>query len=121
MAATVVNVDNFVRAETDRKLAAIARQAGGVNRWFHYREPTPLHRQTVIRMNRDTLYSAVVADISKNATITLPEELWDWETRDLFGGSGFPDIAPDGTITITLGSRDFFWLALAPRRGEVRG
>ena len=40
----------------------------------------------------------------------VPEELWDWETRDLFGGSGFPDIAADGTITITLGSRDFFWL-----------
>ena len=30
-------------------------------------------------------------------------------------------IAPDGTITITLGSRDFFWLALAPRRGDSRG
>jgi len=51
----------------------------------------------------------------------VPEELWDWETRDLFGGSGFPDIAPDGTITVTLGSRDFFWLALAPRRGDARG
>ena len=33
----------------------------------------------------------------QSTTITLPEELWDWETRDLFGGSGFPDIAPDGT------------------------
>ena len=50
-----------------------------------------------------------------------PRSCWDWETRDLFGGSGFPDIAADGTITITLGSRDFFWLALAPRRGDARG
>ena len=73
MTSIVVNVDNFVRAETDRMLAAIAHQAGGVNRWFHYREPTPLHKQTVIRMNRDTLYSAVVADISNGATVTLPE------------------------------------------------
>ena len=56
-----------------------------------------------------------------STTVTVPEELWGWETRDLFGGSGFPDIAPDGTITITLGSRDFFWLALVPRPGGHHG
>jgi maltose alpha-D-glucosyltransferase/alpha-amylase len=46
------------------------------------------------------------------ASITLPGELAGHQTRDLFGGSGFPDIADDGTVTLTLGSRDFFWLAL---------
>ena len=35
-------------------------------------------------------------------------------TFDLFGGSGFPDIDEDGTISVTLGSRDFFWLGLMP-------
>ena len=54
-------------------------------------------------------------------TVTVPDELRGWETRDLFGGGGFPDIADDGTVTITLGSRDFFWLALDPPRGDVRG
>ena len=54
-------------------------------------------------------------------TVTIPDELRGWETRDLFGGGGFPDIADDGTVTITLGSRDFFWLALDPPRGDVRG
>jgi maltose alpha-D-glucosyltransferase/alpha-amylase len=29
---------------------------------------------------------------------------------DLFGGSGFPTIAEDGSLTLSLGSRDFFWL-----------
>jgi maltose alpha-D-glucosyltransferase/alpha-amylase len=57
----------------------------------------------------------------QSTTVTVPEELWEWETRDLFGGSGFPDIGPDGTIAITLGSRDFFWLALSPRAGGPRG
>ena len=83
----------------------------------------------VDRRERDTEDRSALAVLCVNnlssrpqsTTITVPEELWDWETRDLFGGSGFPDIAPDGTITITLGSRDFFWLALAPRRGEARG
>ena len=75
----------------------------------------------VDRHERDTEDRSAVAVLCVNnlssrpqsTTITVPEELWDWETRDLFGGSGFPDIGPDGTITITLGSRDFFWLALA--------
>jgi hypothetical protein len=73
MSAIRVNVDNFVRAETDRMLGALAAAAGPGTKWTHYREPTPLDRQTIIRMNRDTLYSYVILDISEGATITLPE------------------------------------------------
>jgi hypothetical protein len=43
------------------------------NKWEHIRTPTPLDAQTVIRMNRDTLYSATLIDISKGATLTIPE------------------------------------------------
>jgi hypothetical protein len=68
-----VNVDNFVRAETNGMFAGLAAPAQGVNHWMHYREPTPLDQQTVIRMNRDTLYSAAIVDISKGATFTLPD------------------------------------------------
>lgn len=68
-----VNVDNFARAETDHMLAAIARDAGGVNRWNHNRGPTPLEHQPVIRMNRDTLYSAAVIDIRGAAVISVPD------------------------------------------------
>jgi hypothetical protein len=60
MSQVMVNVDNFARAESDRTCAAVQQQAGGVNRWFHYRAPTPVDQQTVIRMNRDTLYSGAV-------------------------------------------------------------
>ncbi len=72
MAAELVNVDNFVRAETDRMFAALQLQ-GGVNVLFHHREPARLDEQTVIRQNRDTLYSSVVADISQGATLTVPD------------------------------------------------
>lgn len=68
-----VNAINFVRAETNRMLADIAHQAGGIGRWTHNRVPTPLDEQTVIRMNRDTLYSFVVADLSQGADLTVPE------------------------------------------------
>jgi hypothetical protein len=67
-----VDVDNFIRAETDRMFGSFVHDAGGVNRLIHGREPTPLDHQPVIRMNRDTLYSFAVVDIASGATITVP-------------------------------------------------
>lgn len=73
MSGIPVNVDNFARAETDRMFGALQQQAGGVNLWSHYRAPTPVDQQTVIRMNRDTLYSAAIVDISAGARLTVPD------------------------------------------------
>jgi hypothetical protein len=52
---------------------ASAGSAGGANRWNHFRVPTPIDQQTVIRMNRDTLYSAAIIDVSQGATLTIPD------------------------------------------------
>ena len=68
-----VTVDNLIRAATDIELDKYASLAGGVNRFFHFRNPTPIDNQPTVRMNRDTLYSAAVVDISKGATLTLPD------------------------------------------------
>ena len=47
---------------------------GGFGKFMHRREPTPIAKQTVIRMNRDTLYSAAVFDLDAGpVTITLPD------------------------------------------------
>jgi hypothetical protein len=73
MTSIKVDVDNFVRAETNRMLRDLTRLARGVNSWHHNLEPTAVDAQTVIRMNRDTLYSMVVADLSGGATLTVPE------------------------------------------------
>ena len=69
----LVNVDNFVRAETERTLLQTQADAGGINRFGHNRTPTPVEHQPVIRMNRDTLYSFALADISEGATVTIPD------------------------------------------------
>ncbi|NTU82577.1 MAG: DUF1254 domain-containing protein [Chloroflexales bacterium] len=63
----------YCRAESDRTFHNITTMAGGVNRFFHFRNVTPLDDQTVIRMNKDTLYSGAVVDTSSGATITVPE------------------------------------------------
>ena len=69
----LVNVDNFVRAETERMLLSTQAEAGGLNRLGHHRTPTPVEHQPVIRMNRDTLYSFATVDISEGATLTIPD------------------------------------------------
>ena len=68
-----VSADNFVRAETDRMFADLQRDAGGVNVFSHNRAPAAIDRQTVIRMNRDTLYSFAIVDLTGGATLTIPQ------------------------------------------------
>ena len=70
---TVVTLATYSRAETDRTFFNIEHQAGGINRFFKIRKATPLDQQTVVRMNKDTLYSGAIVDTSKGATITVPK------------------------------------------------
>jgi hypothetical protein len=67
-----VNVTNFTRAETDVAIKKLYDMVG-LGTWFHLRAPTPIDQQKVIRMNRDTLYSSAVLDLSKPATVIMPE------------------------------------------------
>lgn len=68
-----VNTDNFVRAESDLYFAGmIAKYGLGV--LSHERAMAPLDQQTVIRLNRDTLYSAALIDLDAGpVTMTLPD------------------------------------------------
>jgi hypothetical protein len=67
-----VNVENFVRAETDQYFARYVAQ-GAFGRVVHVREPVSIQQQDVIRMNRDTLYSGGVFDVMSPVSITMPE------------------------------------------------
>lgn len=68
-----VNVLNYVRAKTTIHFDSVIARAGSVNQWGHVREPIPLDQQRSRRMNRDTLYSSVVIDISEGATFSMPD------------------------------------------------
>jgi len=69
-----VNALNFARAETDMYFTRMVQQAGGLARFHHIRAPTPIDAQDVVRMNRDTLYSAAVFDLDAGpVTLELPE------------------------------------------------
>ena len=68
-----VTVKTVARAETDIALKKMYALTGDYGKFYHLRTPTPIDKQTVIRMNRDVLYSSVMFDLSKPATITMPE------------------------------------------------
>lgn len=68
-----VTVDNFVRAESDLSMKAYIND-GAMGTFTHARLPTPIDKQKIVRMNRDTLYSFAVFDLDAgDVTITLPE------------------------------------------------
>jgi hypothetical protein len=72
--AVPVTVENFIRAETDLYFSAVALKEGGFGKFEHHRELSPIDAQTIIRMNRDTLYSAAVFDLDAGpVTVTLPD------------------------------------------------
>ena len=71
--AVRVNVDNFVRAESHRMFADNQAVAGGAGVFLHSRTPADINQQTVIRLNRDTLYSFAIVDLAEPVRLTLPD------------------------------------------------
>lgn len=68
-----VTVDNFVRAESDLYFGGVIKDFG-FGKIGYNREPAPIDNQTVIRLNRDTLYGGGVFDLDAGpVTITLPD------------------------------------------------
>ncbi|MBB3558892.1 hypothetical protein FHX06_000189 [Rhizobium sp. BK512] len=69
-----VTADNFVRAESDTYIGNLAKAAGGLAKLVHHREPAAIDDHSVIRLNRDTLYSYAVFDLDAGpVTFNLPD------------------------------------------------
>ncbi|MBD9634653.1 DUF1254 domain-containing protein [Pseudomonas sp. PDM19] len=68
-----VTVDNFSRAESDRYFGLTVMR-GGFGQFTHWRELMPVGTKTVVRPNRDTLYSTAVFDLDAGpVTVELPD------------------------------------------------
>lgn len=115
-----VTPGNFVRAETDGYFATAIKVAGGIGKLHHYHELMPIDHQTVVRANRDTVYSAGVFDLDAGpVTITLPDAgkrfmsvmlvNEDHYVFDVWYGAGQHTITKDeaGTRYILVGVRTF--------------
>lgn len=67
----IVTEDNFIAAEADRYFAE-QQELAPVNQWEHKFKLLTYKTQSVVRQNRDTLYSKALVDVSKGASFTLP-------------------------------------------------
>lgn len=69
----IVTPDNFPRAESDLYFSRIVKD-NGFGKFLNRRVPAAIDDQTVVRLNRDTLYSAAVFDLDAGpVTITMPD------------------------------------------------
>lgn len=98
-----VTVESFVRAETDHYLAANVKDIGRLGEFKHSREPVAIDKQTVIRMNRDTLYSFAVFDLAAGpATISLPDTGKRYMSMMIVDQDHYLPIVAYGTKPVTL-------------------
>lgn len=67
-----IQIENFVRAETHNYFEKFAN-SGQFGKIIHTKTIADVAHQDVIRMNRDTLYSAGLFDLRSPLTINLPE------------------------------------------------
>lgn len=68
-----VTAFNFARAESDLYFTRFVKD-GAFGKLVHVREPAPIEKQDVVRMNRDTLYSSGVFDLdAAPVSVTLPD------------------------------------------------
>jgi hypothetical protein len=70
-AAQKVSVYDFNRAETDMTMGHYAKD-GAFGKFLNLRKPAPVEDHKVARLNRDTLYSFAIFDLSQPVTIIKP-------------------------------------------------
>ncbi|MEY8099667.1 DUF1214 domain-containing protein [Falsihalocynthiibacter sp. S25ZX9] len=64
-----VSLENFPTAETHHMMQVAIENIADIGDWAHVRDLTPIDGQNVVRMNRDTLYSSVILDLSTPAVL----------------------------------------------------
>ena len=97
-----VDAANFTRAETDRYMTDIVTR-NGLGIMVHGREPASVDDQPVIRMNRDTLYSSGVYDLSAGPiSVTIPDTGGRYVAVQPVSGDHYtPFVLHEGTSMIT--------------------
>ena len=113
---TVVTDENYGQAESEIIFAGYVQQiagatgTNGTGEWLHLREGADPKDRTVMRINFDTLYSAVIVDLTEDAVLTMPETNGRYQsawfiTDDHYNPMAFVE---PGTYTLTqenVGSR----------------
>lgn len=99
----IVNVLNYVRAETDMQFKSYAAQAGGVGKLMNMREVYSVENQVTIRGNRDTLYSFGVYDLAAGpVTVIKPESPDRFQSLLVIDQDEYNPVLKNGAGEVTL-------------------
>jgi hypothetical protein len=97
-----VSVESFPRAESNLYMSRTVNE-GGFGKFVHNRTLTEIDKQTVVRMNRDTLYSAAVFDLDASpVTITLPNAGKRFMSMQVISEDHYVPLVAYGPKPITL-------------------
>ena len=110
--ALPVTWKNFVLAESNKMFKRYA-DMGGFGKFLHIRKPAPIDQQKVVRMNRDTIYSLGVFDLTTPVTITKPDSGKRYQSLQVFNDEQYTRLVAykPGSYTLTqeeVGSRYAF-------------
>lgn len=99
-----VTVENFARAESDMYFTGLVKDGdGALGKFHHNREPAAIDNQTVIRLNRDTLYSSAVFDLDAGpVAITLPDPGKRFMSMQIINEDHYAPLVVYGKGTYTL-------------------
>lgn len=97
-----VTPDNFNRAETDVYFTGQVND-GAFARFHHHREPADVNHQTIVGMNRDTIYSSAVFDLDAGpVTVDLPDAKARFMSMQILDQDQYsPLVAYGGRHTLT--------------------
>lgn len=116
-ASILVNADNYARAEAAFQFEGMSNRGGGINNLSHVRQPIPLDRQRNMQMNRDTIYSSAVVDISKGASVFFPNSGDRYMSIAIVNEDNYTTAVyhGGGTIELTLKEHGTPFIALIAR------
>jgi len=123
-AVEVVNIFNYVQAKTAiqfDKYLALAK--GEINSLSHRRSLVGVDAKSSKRLNRDTLYSVAIVDISQGATLVLPDTGDRYMSAQVVNELGFTNNVIHGAgehpLTVDEFDTPFVWVLIRTLVSEL--
>lgn len=102
-----VNAMNYVRAKTALQFDKYYTRAGGINRFGHRRNVVDIDNRSSKRLNRDTLYSFAIVDISKGAVVEMPDAGDRYMSLQVMNEDGYTNVVIHGSGRYELTQEEF--------------
>ena len=103
-----VDAFNYVRAKTAIQFDKyLSRADGKINTFYHRRAVVDIDANSSKRLNRDTLYSAAIVDISQGATLVMPDVGDRYVSVQVVNEEGFTNKVFHGGGSHSLSVKEF--------------